>query len=256
MRVLAFDAGGDVGGAVVAEGKRCLSSRAFAAGRSAGPRLLPAIAQVLEEARLELRDVDALALVPGPGSFAGARIALATARGLDLALNADVGPGLEAPAVGVSASLPCVAAPAGWLLAQAAAQHYGPAATFALARISRRLLLCERFDFATSGRGPLKGAELLATPPEIMAWLARQLSERSMDDRPRLLGADAPVLYAELGHAGISCVELEPAAALVYLATHYVEVSQYVGISTVAAVEPLYARAAYVDDVRATSSGA
>lgn len=260
MRVLAFDAGGEVGGAAVADGHHCLASRAFPAGRSAGPQLLPAIAEVLEAAGLELSELDALALVPGPGSFAGARIALATARGLDLGLTAEAWLGQQPPAAEKRASMPCVAAPAGWLLAQTAAHERGPATTFALARISRRLLLCERFDFGAEGSPaggvPHKASERLGTPQELAAWLKQQLSTQPQSEVSRLLGADAAALHAEVDHAALARVELAPAATLIYLATHYVEVARCLGVSTVASVEPIYARPAYVDDAPPVSAGA
>jgi tRNA threonylcarbamoyladenosine biosynthesis protein TsaB len=48
-------------------------------------RLLPAIAALLAQAELTLADVDAFAVVHGPGSFTGVRVGLATIKGLAFA---------------------------------------------------------------------------------------------------------------------------------------------------------------------------
>jgi tRNA threonylcarbamoyladenosine biosynthesis protein TsaB len=48
----------------------------------AAETLLPAVAQVLEQAGVELADVEAFAISIGPGSFTGLRVGLATLKGL------------------------------------------------------------------------------------------------------------------------------------------------------------------------------
>lgn len=57
-------------------------------------RLVPLLETVLSDAGLGWRDLTALAVGTGPGNFTGVRIAVATARGLALALNI--------PAIGVT----------------------------------------------------------------------------------------------------------------------------------------------------------
>jgi tRNA threonylcarbamoyl adenosine modification protein YeaZ len=57
-------------------------------------RLLETVADVLGDAGVAMREIDALVVGTGPGSFTGVRIALATARGLCAAL--------DLPAAGVS----------------------------------------------------------------------------------------------------------------------------------------------------------
>jgi tRNA threonylcarbamoyladenosine biosynthesis protein TsaB len=54
--------------------------------------LVPMIARVLGEARLEARALQRIAVTHGPGSFTGTRIAIAVARGLALATGAVVVP--------------------------------------------------------------------------------------------------------------------------------------------------------------------
>lgn len=51
-------------------------------------RLVPMIAEVLDDAGLQITDIDVLAVANGPGSFTGTRIAVAAARALALALPA------------------------------------------------------------------------------------------------------------------------------------------------------------------------
>ena len=50
-------------------------------------RLLPAIERLLHDAGVTLRDMDAIAVVTGPGSFTGIRIGVATAKGFAYALQ-------------------------------------------------------------------------------------------------------------------------------------------------------------------------
>src|SRR5476649_855022 len=84
--VLAFDCA--VQGlrvAVVREGVTLASRREE--GRDQAARLVPAIAEVMAEARVEKRALSLIAVTTGPGSFTGVRVGLATARGLALALG-------------------------------------------------------------------------------------------------------------------------------------------------------------------------
>lgn len=62
--------------------------------------LLQSIEELLDRADLAKSDLDAIAVVQGPGSFTGLRVGLATAKGLSIALNR--------PLLGVS-SLQCLA---------------------------------------------------------------------------------------------------------------------------------------------------
>lgn len=56
-------------------------------GRETQERLLPAIADVLAEARLSVGDLQGIAVVTGPGSFTGIRVGMAAAKGLAEALH-------------------------------------------------------------------------------------------------------------------------------------------------------------------------
>jgi tRNA threonylcarbamoyladenosine biosynthesis protein TsaB len=86
MTVLAFDcAVSGLGVAVVRDGVR-LAGLAEE-GRDQAARLLPAIATVLAEARVDRRDLSLIAATVGPGSFTGVRVGLAAARGLAVGLG-------------------------------------------------------------------------------------------------------------------------------------------------------------------------
>jgi tRNA threonylcarbamoyladenosine biosynthesis protein TsaB len=57
-------------------------ARAELPGRTYSARLVPEIAALLESRRATLRDIEAIVVVNGPGSFTGIRVGLSTAKGL------------------------------------------------------------------------------------------------------------------------------------------------------------------------------
>jgi len=84
--VLAFDcAVQGLGVAVVREGVALAFRREE--GRDQAARLVPVIAEVMQEAGIEKRALSLIAVTTGPGSFTGVRVGLATARGLAMALG-------------------------------------------------------------------------------------------------------------------------------------------------------------------------
>lgn len=58
--------------------------------RGQAERLMLAVDEVMRSANRQMRDLTAIAVAVGPGSFTGVRIALASARGLGLALDIPV----------------------------------------------------------------------------------------------------------------------------------------------------------------------
>ena len=83
---LAFDCAVTGLSAALVRGENCLA-RAALPGRDQAARLLPAIADLFDQAKVARRDVGLIAVTVGPGSFTGVRVGLATARGLALALG-------------------------------------------------------------------------------------------------------------------------------------------------------------------------
>ncbi|HVJ08052.1 MAG TPA: tRNA (adenosine(37)-N6)-threonylcarbamoyltransferase complex dimerization subunit type 1 TsaB [Acidisarcina sp.] len=84
-RILLFDTCGSEGGVVLAEvrsGQAKTLAEATIAGKTFAAELIPAISGLLQRANLRLADLDALAVVHGPGSFTGVRIGVSTAKGL------------------------------------------------------------------------------------------------------------------------------------------------------------------------------
>ena len=103
-----------------------LAHRHEAMVRGQAERLFPLIETVVDDARLTLRDIDALAVGTGPGNFTGLRISVAAVRGLALALGRPAlgVPDLEALAYGLPRPvLTAVAAPRG----QVHLQRFGDA---------------------------------------------------------------------------------------------------------------------------------
>src|SRR5213592_3661432 len=93
MRILALDASTDVC-AVALGAAGHWRERAEKAGQRHSEMLLPMVRALLDDASLDLRDLDGIAFGAGPGSFTGLRIACGVAQGL--ALGADL------PVVGVA----------------------------------------------------------------------------------------------------------------------------------------------------------
>jgi tRNA threonylcarbamoyladenosine biosynthesis protein TsaB len=105
MLILAFDTATDVAtSALIADGE-VLGERA-----SRAVTLLEDVDALLRQAGARTRDVDALAVGIGPGSFTGVRIGLSTARGLALALGIPVAgvSTLDALAAGTPGAVPVI----------------------------------------------------------------------------------------------------------------------------------------------------
>ncbi len=92
--ILAFDTSAAHCAAALLSGDRCLAQRSEAMQGGQAERLFPLLEELLAEAGVAWRDLAALGVGTGPGSFTGVRVAVAAARGLALSLGV--------PAVGVS----------------------------------------------------------------------------------------------------------------------------------------------------------
>jgi tRNA threonylcarbamoyladenosine biosynthesis protein TsaB len=81
MKILAFDTSTQwLSVACLVDGVG--AERGEPAGQAHSERILPLVDAVLAEARIALRDLDAIAFGAGPGSFTGVRIACGVAQGL------------------------------------------------------------------------------------------------------------------------------------------------------------------------------
>src|SRR5438128_8548750 len=83
MRILALDASTDVCAVAVGQASHW-RERAEKAGQRHSEMMLPMVRALLDDAGLDLRDLDGIAFGAGPGSFTGLRIACGVAQGLAL----------------------------------------------------------------------------------------------------------------------------------------------------------------------------
>lgn len=90
MKILAFDTTLSVCSLAVMENGQLLSFLIEHERARQVERLFPMIEEALKQAKLTYRDLDAMAVTTGPGSFTGVRIGIAAARGLRLATNLPV----------------------------------------------------------------------------------------------------------------------------------------------------------------------
>ena len=105
MLILAFDTATDVATSALVGDGEVLGERA-----SRAVTLLEDVDALLRQAGTHTRDVEALAVGVGPGSFTGVRIGLSTARGLALALGIPVAgvSTLDALAAGAPGAVPVI----------------------------------------------------------------------------------------------------------------------------------------------------
>jgi tRNA threonylcarbamoyladenosine biosynthesis protein TsaB len=86
MKILLIDTCGATG-SIALVGAAPSPATASLPGRSAAERLVPAIHSLVAGLGLSLAELDAIAVVHGPGSFTGERVGLSAAKGLCHALN-------------------------------------------------------------------------------------------------------------------------------------------------------------------------
>ncbi|MCV2877311.1 tRNA (adenosine(37)-N6)-threonylcarbamoyltransferase complex dimerization subunit type 1 TsaB [Sedimentimonas flavescens] len=85
--VLGFDTSAAHCAAALLRGELCIAQRSEDMGRGQAERLMPLIEELLAEAGVSWRDLDAIGVGVGPGNFTGVRISVAAARGLALSLG-------------------------------------------------------------------------------------------------------------------------------------------------------------------------
>jgi tRNA threonylcarbamoyladenosine biosynthesis protein TsaB len=90
MLLLAFDTSTSKGGVAIAEDDKILSSLTWEREGSHAELLTPAIETCLSQAGRSLKEIEALAIGNGPGSFTGVRIAVNAARTLGYSLGKSI----------------------------------------------------------------------------------------------------------------------------------------------------------------------
>ena len=92
MKILAIESSGLVASAAIATEQTLLAEYTVNFKKTHSQTLLPMVNEIVEMLGLDLKEIDAIAVSAGPGSFTGLRIGSATAKGLGLALNKPIIP--------------------------------------------------------------------------------------------------------------------------------------------------------------------
>lgn len=82
MKILAIDTSSMVASAAVMDEEKLVAEYIINHKKTHSEQLMPIIEEVLESCGLNIREIDAIAVASGPGSFTGLRIGAATAKGL------------------------------------------------------------------------------------------------------------------------------------------------------------------------------
>lgn len=178
MRILAGDTSTAVNTVAFVEDGRVRAESYSECGRKHAERLMATVGFVLSEAGVALRDVDALAIANGPGSFTGLRVGVATWKGLALAR----GP-LEPP-------LPLVAVPTLDAMTRLSAPVPG-AVVCPMLDARMREVFAAAYRFGPGGR-----AKLLDDGVAAVEAFLEQLTPL-LDDAPVLFTGDGAALYRD-----------------------------------------------------------
>ncbi len=87
MKILAIDSSGLVASVAIVTEDAVLAEYTVNFKKTHSQTLLPMLNEIAGMVELDLKEVDAIAVAAGPGSFTGLRIGSATAKGLGLAMN-------------------------------------------------------------------------------------------------------------------------------------------------------------------------
>jgi tRNA threonylcarbamoyladenosine biosynthesis protein TsaB len=90
MKVLGVDAATDLCGVALVENGHLLCEFRLKTGFQHAEHLLVLVDRVLKDLKLEMADLDGLALTIGPGSFTGLRVAVSTVKGLLVGIDKPV----------------------------------------------------------------------------------------------------------------------------------------------------------------------
>jgi tRNA threonylcarbamoyladenosine biosynthesis protein TsaB len=233
--ILALDSSTSLGSVAVGDASGVYGevTRNVAGGHSSA--LLPAVEQVMEAAGLKPRDLAAIVVGGGPGSFTGLRVAAATAKGMIQALRV--------PLLAYSG-----------LLATAASAWAAPGPVCALFDARRRDVYAGCYAFGERRTGNEEPFPLTILPPTALS--IDEVVERFRADAPLFVGEGAllhrALLERELGATvGPAQLAAPRASALLWLAVHAPEQGR---VADPAAWEPDYVRASGAERVAARAA--
>ncbi|NMB43635.1 MAG: tRNA (adenosine(37)-N6)-threonylcarbamoyltransferase complex dimerization subunit type 1 TsaB [Clostridiales bacterium] len=92
MKVLAFDSSGLVASVAIVNDKDLVAEYTVNYKKTHSQTLLPMLDEISKMLNLDLKEVDAIAVAEGPGSFTGLRIGSATVKGLGMVLDIPIIP--------------------------------------------------------------------------------------------------------------------------------------------------------------------
>jgi len=87
---LAIDTSTDTASLALVEDDRVLAELTWRCGQNHTTQLLPHLAHLLDQTKLELESATAIIVARGPGSFNGLRVGISTAKGLALSLSVPI----------------------------------------------------------------------------------------------------------------------------------------------------------------------
>ena len=146
MKILVIDTSGPVCGTAVMDEERVFSEFTAQNKNTHSASLMPMVEAALHAAGTELKDLDAIVAVTGPGSFTGVRIGVATAKGL-----------------AHGAGLPCIATDALEALSASAGDFDGIICPIQDARAGQVYGAAFRGGKRLTGDAPMKLEEYLET---------------------------------------------------------------------------------------------
>ncbi len=146
MKILVIDTSGPVCGTAVMDETKVYSEFTAQNKNTHSASLMPMIEAALNAAGTEMKDLDAVAAVTGPGSFTGVRIGVATAKGL-----------------AHGAGLPCIPVDALEALAASAGDYDGIVCPIQDARAGQVYGAAFRKEERLAGDAPMKLEEYLNT---------------------------------------------------------------------------------------------
>ena len=162
-------------------------------------KLFPSVERLLGLAGLSVRDLAAVAVSMGPGSFTGLRVGVAAAKGLAFSL--------QVPLYGIPT-----------LEVLAASSFPGPSAVWAVMDARRGEVFAARFTLRR-GRPEMEGDARVLTPAELSRELepgSAVAGDLSPDLRLRLAGSAGPLYFSPpgLGHPRAAAVAARGAELL------------------------------------------